>query len=70
MSLPTRSETLEKLTHHLREAQSAAALVAHISNEAGAPLERQQAVGWITISELLKRMQHQVQMFAVKGRMQ
>lgn len=67
MSLPRRSDVLEKLTHHLRLAQEAAALVAHITNEAGTPLERENAVGWLTVSEQLKRMTHTVQMFATKG---
>lgn len=70
MSLPTRAETLEKLTHHLREAQSAAAMVAHLTNQSGIPWERENAVGWLSVSEMLKRMIHQVQMFAVKGRAQ
>ncbi|MDE2107066.1 MAG: hypothetical protein KGL39_58205 [Patescibacteria group bacterium] len=67
MAVPRRSEVLEKLTHHLREAQECAAMVAHITNEAGTPLERENAVGWLTVSEMIKRMIHQVQMFATKG---
>lgn len=78
MSIPTRNETFAKLIEHLRLAQEAAATIAHLHNanvsegligSGSASKERAMAVGWLTISEGIKLMQHNVTRLA-QGRMQ
>lgn len=58
--IPTRGLAFSKLCEHLREAQDAAAMLAHLHNTEGSAMDRTLAHGWLGIEELLKRMVHQV----------
>lgn len=60
MSPPTVGETYSKLMEHLRQAQEASAIMAHLRNAEGDDKGRLLAKGWLTISEALKLMQHKV----------
>ena len=56
MSIPTTGEEFSKLIEHLRLAQEAAAMMAHLVRD-NKPLE---AKGWLVVCEGLKLMQHNV----------
>lgn len=62
MSLPTESETFAKLLEHLRKAQEEAATLGHLC----ADNEPTRSHGWLGISELLKKMTHQVTKLAMR----
>jgi len=62
----TRGEAYSKLMHHLREAQDQAAVLAHLHNTEGNNMDKLLSKGWLGISELLKRMAHQVTQLAMK----
>jgi hypothetical protein len=64
MTVPTQGETFAKLLEHLRLAQEDAANMAHLCN---ANDEQPLARAWLSITELLKRMQHNVTHLARKG---
>jgi len=68
MSLPTRNEAFMKLIHHLGEAQSSAAIMAHLHNTEDSAKDAILARGWLAVSEALKMMQHKVTEIA-QGRM-
>ena len=69
MSLPTRGEEYTKLMEYLIKAQESCAMLAHLHNTEDTTSDRTLARGWLGISELLKKMQHQVTQMA-KGRLQ
>lgn len=70
MSVPTQGEAFSKLLHHLGEAQSQAAMCAHLTRaQSSSSKDKALADGWIAISEMLKRMQYQVTQIA-KGHLQ
>ncbi len=56
----TRSETYTKLLHHLIECQEMCAVMAHLHNTEDNKMDQLLAKGWLGMSELFKRMQHQV----------
>jgi hypothetical protein len=64
MSLPTSGETFAVLIEHLRKAQETAAMLGHLKADEDKHLSH----GWLGISELLRRMVHQVTELATKGR--
>lgn len=65
MSLPTRGETFAKLIEHVRKAQEEAAVMAHLVRDE----DRLVAQGWLAMSEMFKKVAHQVTMLATKGRL-
>lgn len=67
MSLPTKSEEFTRLIEHLRKAQEAAAMLAHLNNADGDRMGNSIARGWLTISELLKHTTHKVTDLATNG---
>lgn len=70
MSVPTAGEAFAKLIHHMDEAQSQAALLAHLHRaQANSGKDRALADGWIAISEMLKRQRYQMTEIA-KGHIQ
>ena len=60
MSIPTVSEEFAKLIEHLRLAQEEAAMIGHLTTAQGSLQDKVLGNAWITVSELLKKMQHQV----------
>jgi hypothetical protein len=57
MSVPTLGDEFAKMTFHMRHAQEAAAMIAHLYNAHG---DNDDARRWIVISENFKKMIHQV----------
>lgn len=64
MSLPTQGEEFAKLIEHLRLAQEAAAMLAHLTNSHNVRATTL-GQGWLAVSENLKKMQHIVTKMAV-----
>ena len=64
MSVPTSGECFAKLIEYIRKAQEESAMLAHLAN---ANDDRVLAKGWLTVSELFKKMQRQVTGLATKG---
>lgn len=58
--LPERGATYGVLMDHLRECQKHAAILAHLHNTEGNDRDKLIAKGWLMISELFRRIQHQV----------
>ncbi len=56
----TRSESYTKLLHHLIECQELCAVMAHLHNTEDNNMDHLLAKGWLGMSELFKRIQHQV----------
>ena len=52
----TRGETYAKLMYHLTECQELAAVMSHLHNTETSPKDRALASGWLTVSEMFKRM--------------
>lgn len=65
MSLPTKSEKFAELLEYLVKAQEAAAMIAHLTRDD----DKLHAKGWLAISEMFKRTQHQITQLATKGRL-
>ena len=63
MSIPTKGETFAQLIEHLRKAQEAAAMLAHLH----ADESRAIAVRWIAVSEVLKLATQKVTELATDG---
>lgn len=61
--VPTFGESFAKMIHHIREAQEMAAVLAHLAN---ANDDRTIALGWLSVSEQLKRMIHNLTMLATR----
>ena len=55
MAVPTRGEVFQKLIHHLREAQSCAATMAHLHNTEGNAFDAQMARGWLVVEDLFNK---------------
>lgn len=71
MSIPTKSEEYTKLIEHLRLAQEACAMLAHLNNADGDKMGGLLARGWLGVEEMLKKMQWQVTQLATgKGVLQ
>ena len=64
MSLPTKGEEFSKLIEHLRKAQEACAMLAHLHADDDSLMSR----GWLGVEELLKRSQIQVTKLATSRR--
>jgi hypothetical protein len=64
MAVPTKGETYSQLMEHLRLAQEASAMLAHLAR---ANDENTRADGWLVISENFKRMQSVVTELATLG---
>lgn len=60
MSIPTKSEEYIKLIEHLRKAQEACAMLAHLNNADGDKMGGLLARGWLGVEEMLKKMLHRV----------
>ncbi len=70
-SIPTfggrasRSETYSKLIHHIREAQSLAAVMGHLHNtEDGSEADKLHVKGWLGMSQVFDLIAYQVTMLA------
>lgn len=63
----TRGETYAKLSYHLIECQELAAVMAHLHNTETSLGDRAKAQGWLTVSEMFKRIQHQLTSLAAGG---
>ncbi len=63
----TRGETYAKLCHHLVECQELAAVMSHLHNTETSAKDRIMAKGWLTVSEMFKRIQHQLTSLAAGG---
>jgi hypothetical protein len=61
--VPTSGESFAKMIHHIREAQEQAAVLAHLAN---ANDDRTMALGWLAVTEQLKRMCHNLTMMATR----
>lgn len=68
-TVPTVGETYAKLMEHLRLAQEDAAMLAHLRSAEDDDKGRIIGHGWLTVSEALKLMQHNVIKLA-QGRLQ
>lgn len=64
MSVPTQGEAYARLMENLRYAQENAAMLAHLAN---ANDDRTMAMGWLSVSELFKKVQRQVTDLATRG---
>ena len=63
MTVPTHGESFAKLMEHIRYAQEEAATLAHLAR---ANDQRALADGWISVSELFKRVGFQVTQLAMR----
>lgn len=68
-SIPTVAEEYSKLAEHLRKAEEASYMLAHLVRAQGGTKDSAVADGWFATGELLKRMLHQVTQLA-QGRLQ
>lgn len=66
---PTRGLMFQKLIDSLREAQDSAAMLAHLQKTEDGFRDVLIAKGWLAISEMLRKMQHQVTLLG-QGRLQ
>lgn len=69
MPTPTRGEVFDKLLHHMREAQSCMAIMAHLHNTEGNPVDASLARGWLLMEELCRKMIAKLTLLA-QGRLQ
>lgn len=69
MSVPTRGELYVQLIEHLIKAQECAAMIGHLHNTEDHHNDKLLAKGWLGMSELLQKVQHQVTQIA-QGRLQ
>lgn len=70
MSIPTHGEEYTKLVEAIRHAQESAAMLAHLTRaQSSSKKDNALADGWIAVSELMKRLNHQVISLA-QGRLQ
>jgi hypothetical protein len=65
MSIPTQGEEFAKLIEHLRKAQEASAMLAHLVRDD----DRLRSQGWMAVSEMLKKTVGNVTKLAM-GRLQ
>lgn len=64
---PTKGETFAKLIHHVREAQSQAALLSHLHKAEDTRGDDLRAQGWLGVSELCGRLALQITELAKRG---
>lgn len=60
MPIPSKAEKYNELIEYLRKAQEASAMLAHLNNADGDKMGALIAKGWLGVSEMLKKMIHQV----------
>lgn len=66
-SIPSSGEVYMKLLEDLTHAQEGSAMLGHLAKSQGqGPRDRALGDGWLAISELIKRMVHQVTKLATK----
>lgn len=65
MAIPTKAELYTQLNEYLIKAQETSAMLAHLHRAEETHVDNTLAHGWLGISELLKRMQHQVTQMAM-----
>lgn len=65
--VPTKGEAFAKLLHHLREAQSQAALLGHLHKAEDTAGDDLRAQGWLGISELIGRQCFGITELAKRG---
>lgn len=63
-SIPTRGEKIAELTEHLRKAQECAAMIGHLHGMQDTKMDTTLQHGWLGISELLKKINHNVALLA------
>lgn len=70
MTVPTQGEEYTKFLEYIRKAQESAYTLGHLAKSMSSS-RKDQAIGdgWISVGELLKRMQYQVTELA-KGKLQ
>jgi hypothetical protein len=66
MNVPTVGETFSQMMEHVRKAQEASAMLAHLYNAEG---KTGSGIAWLAVSENFKTMQHKLIELA-KGRLQ
>ncbi len=66
MNIPTQGETFAELIEHLRKAQESSAVLGHLAQ---ANDDKRMGLGWLNVSEGLKRTQHLVTQLAL-GKLQ
>lgn len=69
VSVPTQGEIFARFIDRLKECQSDAAMMAHLTRAMGGSRDGALADGWIAVSELLKRQIYQYTQLA-KGHLQ
>jgi phosphoribosyl 1,2-cyclic phosphodiesterase len=62
MTLPTEGDTYSQLMEHLRKAQEAAAILAHLHK---ANDHHRTALSWLAVSEQFKKMQYTLTQLAM-----
>lgn len=60
MALPTRSEVYERMSDLNRQMIDCAAMMAHLHNTEGSDKDKKMAIGWLTMSEMYKAIQHKI----------
>lgn len=60
MSVPSRGEVFSRLIHHLREAQSQLAVMAHLHRTEDALKDKKLAAGWLMMEEMFRQIIHRV----------
>lgn len=68
MSVPSRGEVFSKVVDLIDQLISTLAMMAHLHNTEGSDKDKKLAVGWLMMSELFKKMRHQVILLG-KGRL-
>jgi len=63
VSIPTKGDEFAKLIEHLRKAQEASAMLAHLERDHNKRL----AIGWLGVEQQLKLTVQAVTMLATKG---
>ena len=63
VTLPTKGDEFAKLIEHLRKAQEAAAMLAHLNRDDS----RKMAIGWLAVEQQLKLSVHACTALATKG---
>jgi hypothetical protein len=64
MSVPSRGEVFSRLIHHLREAQSQSAIMAHLHRTEDSLKDRKMTAGWLMIEDMLKQQIHKITLMA------
>jgi hypothetical protein len=62
VTIPTQGEEFAKLLEYLTKAQESAAMLGHLTRDN----DKHLAHGWMGISELMKKMKHQITTMATR----